>query len=165
MVGSWANLGKEGIDMSSVPKVSLQHTRVSDVIARTLDDLVGKDIVLKEEAVEDLGAARDLEALGVVGLTRARPPYDQPYRCTWYQGRYYCRFYRRGAWYLIWDQSEATEEMRDRVAEEASITREQVKEYAREHGVHEKWGCWRRDIPITEEEKREAEASGFFKNK
>lgn len=152
--------------MGQTPTVRLQHTRVSDVIARTLDDLVGHDIVLKDEAVANLDPDGDLETLGVIGLTRSKePPYRKPYRCTWYQGRYFCRFYRRGAWYLIWDQAEATEDMRDLVAEGASITRDEVRELAEKNGVHAKWGFFRRDTVITDEEKREAETSGFFDEK
>jgi hypothetical protein len=152
--------------MNVVPTVRLQSSRVSDELGKTLDSIVGEDIVLRPEAVTNLDPSRELQTLGIIGLTHSlRPPYALPYKCTWYQGRYYCRFYRRAAWYLVWDQAEASPEMRDLVAEGPSTSREDVKEFARANGVHEKFGCWRPGHVLTEEEKREAAASGFFDRK
>src|SRR5262245_23075047 len=111
--------------------ISLQRTQASPELCREIDAVVGDDVVLKSDAVQHLTPER-IEDLGVVALSHHAPPYDRPYKCTWYKGAYYCKYYRKGVWFLIWDNKEALdaadEEVVDYCAMGPSITRDEVAE-------------------------------------
>ncbi|HKY95773.1 MAG TPA: hypothetical protein VJL84_10735 [Kiloniellales bacterium] len=130
-------------------KISLQQTQVSPELSREIDAVVGDDVVLKPEAVQHLAAER-IEDLGVVALSHQHaPPYDRPFKCTWYKGAYYCKYYRKSVWFLIWDNKEALdaadEEVVDFCAMGPSITREEVAEISARKGFSATHGVYRRD--------------------
>jgi hypothetical protein len=134
--------------MPDQKRLELQRTQVSPEIGRELDEVVGEDVVLRAEAVQHLEAER-LEDLGVRALLHHVPPYDRPFKCTWYKGRYFCKYYRKGVWFLIWDNAEATgaadEEVVDFCAMGPSITRQEVAEISARKGLSPTRGIYRRD--------------------
>jgi hypothetical protein len=129
-------------------QISLQRTQVSPELGREIDAVVGDDVVLKADAVQHLAPER-IEDLGVRALSHHAPPYDRPFKCTWYKGAYYCKYYRKGVWFLIWDNAEATdaadEEVVDYCAMGPSITREEVTEISARKGISPTRGIYRRD--------------------
>lgn len=129
-------------------KISLQRTQVLPELGREIDAVVGEDVVLKPDAVDHLDAGR-IEDLGVIALSHHMPPYDRPFKCTWYKGAYYCKYYRKGTWFLIWDNREAMdaadEEMVDYCAMGPSITREEVRAISARNGISPTHGIYRRD--------------------
>jgi hypothetical protein len=143
-----ARRAPEGKAMSSGYDIGLQRTQVSPELCKELDEIVGEDIVLRPEVLQHL-VGDTLDVLGVRALAHHTPPFDRPYKCTWYKGRFYCRFYRRGAWFQVWDNaaaaSDATDDVVDHCAMRPSITRDEVKEMAARKGVAETRGFYRRD--------------------